>query len=292
MPESGQTGGMRLREERVNCVLGLRDVRIMEVLDSFRVLSLEQIWAYFFHEEFGPELWDFLFLSRRGRTDGSLSAAYQRMQKLVQSGYLECQYQWGYHHVYRLDWSGYRHLLSAGKSGFKRVPTWPRKGELEHSLLLSGMGIVFGLLWRLRVRPERQLFSEQRLERLRGGVGYRSLPLPDMLVGHRGNWLRFELELSAKSREEYAARWGRLGSELREDEAKVLYVARSRGLVDLILSTAKTEYFPGVFAVELEQFKRQGAGVAGPSGVRWVNFNGTEFEFDSVTIARVEEVSK
>lgn len=256
------------------CVIGSRDRQIFQTLDLFRVLALEQIGAHFFEIKPWKFSRDYLLLAKRGRADRDLSTAYQRMMKLVRFGYLDTQSPWGYPRVFRLDWKGYRCLSKAEGTEFRKPPSWPRKGEMEHALLLSGIGLML-CQKSVDLRTERQMLSARRLALLQDWRQAGREPLADMMVLREGKAYRLELELSPKSRQEYVLRWKKLGSDMSGSEPKVFYVAKGANLKGFILRVAKEEYKPAVYAAELAKLRE-----TGPQELLWENFRGRQFQFE------------
>lgn len=246
-----------------------RDVEIFRTLEDFRAMALEQIWAVFFNG-LKRDLLDHLFLARRGKTYGAMTWAYHRMQMLTKLGYLDRMSHWGIPHIYKLGERGFFHLRSLGKPTFAKAPQWPRKGEMEHALFLTAAGLVFSKVLGMQVLSERRLLSDFRKNTK---TRYDSLrnPLPDMVLETGGGAYLFELELTEKSRQKYLEIWKSRGNCLRSPFPGCLYLARDQHLAERILSFAKKDYFPGIYACDLDTFRARGGQAT------WTNFKGRDF---------------
>lgn len=254
------------------CLIRPRDVDILAALETFRCLTLGQIWAAYFKGA-SHGFADHLLLSTNGRTYGSLNGAYHRLLKLARQGYVDRRIggEWG--QMFRLGPGGHRYLRSAGRSAFRKVPEWPAK-DVRHTLLCGSLGLFFSKALGLEVTSERQLASRARLS---AGEGRRpgTVSVPDLEVFDGEKRYRVELELSEKPAARYAALWKSMGVRVRDGATPALYVAGNEKLAERILRLADKGYFAGIYAVSLAGLRERWI------KVRWKNFRGREFGFGS-----------
>lgn len=241
------------------CELGERDIKIFSFLELFGTAALGQIWAGFF-KGVGKDTADWLFLDQPVVARGIFTRVYKRLLKLVSFGCLERNlHLYPQHMLFKLSSRGHWQLVKRGINKFSApLEKWPKESELDHSLLLGTLALIFERCLGRTYKSEREMIRDYWL-RSRTNGSWNKMRLPDLAIRKlrdQSSQLRVELELTLKSDKRYFDYWGSFGSASYGPAAFLIYIAGNAAVLNHLLKLAHKKRYEGIFFCDLASFKK------------------------------------